>query len=144
MAATWTKAVDGGILLPFFIVLSLGAPLIDSQICLPSNLFPNQLVELKNWYAAEFDDYLLLDPPAFFVNLVWFEILFIWPLSVACAYAVTAGGRSWFPKACLSIGVAVSTSMVSSRSGLLLVFFFKNFGGMEIDEMKIFVSRLSV
>ncbi|KAJ4980593.1 hypothetical protein NE237_031430 [Protea cynaroides] len=125
------KLVDV-ILFFFFLVIAVAAPLIDSQTCLPMHLFPEFLVDLKSWYARQYEDYLLVEKPDFFVGIIWLELFFQWPLSVANLYAILAK-KSWFSTTCLIYGVSTSTSMVAifgelMRSGkasdkLLMVYF---------------------
>ncbi|KAL2524647.1 Transmembrane protein 97 [Abeliophyllum distichum] len=103
----------------FFFVIALAAPLIDSQTCLPQHLFPTFLVDIKSWYGRKYGDYLVAEKPHFFVGLVWIELLFQWPLAVACLYGIAAG-KSWLNTTCLLYGVSTSTSMVAILSELTL------------------------
>lgn len=109
----------------FFFVIALAALLIDSQTCLPRHLFPTVLIDIKSWYGREYGDYLIAEKPHFFVGLVWVELLFQWPLAVACLYGIAAG-KSWLNTTCLLYGVSTSTSMVHSH-------FFASFTSWFID-----------
>ncbi|KAL6140120.1 hypothetical protein ACLB2K_058421 [Fragaria x ananassa] len=111
------KLVDA-VLFAFFIVIAVAAPLIDAQTCLSESLFPSVLVELKNWYAREYGDYLFTEKPHFIVGLVWLELLFQWPLALANLYGILAS-KSWFNTTCLIYGVSVFTSMVTILSELM-------------------------
>ncbi|XP_042504743.1 uncharacterized protein LOC122081626 [Macadamia integrifolia] len=111
------KLVDA-ILLLFFLVIAVVAPLMDSQTCLPLHLFPDFLVDFKSWYAGEYGDYLIGEKPRFFVGLVWLELLLQWPLSIANLYAILAR-KSWFSTTCLIYGVSTSTSMVAILGELM-------------------------
>lgn len=108
------KLVDATLVV-FFVVIALAAPLIDAQTCLPQSLFPSVLVELKSWYASQYGDYLVAQKPHFFVGIVWLELLFQWPLSIANLYGILAA-KSWFNTTCLIYGVSVFTSMVKFAS----------------------------
>nr|XP_043613498.1 uncharacterized protein LOC122585429 [Erigeron canadensis] len=112
-----TKLVDA-ILFVFFLVIAIGAPLLDSQTCLPSHIFPGFLKNLKSWYTHEHGDYLFTEKPHFFVGLVWVELLFGWPLSIASLYGIVAG-KSWFRTACLMHGVNTLTATAAIVSELL-------------------------
>ncbi|XP_027347768.1 sigma intracellular receptor 2 [Abrus precatorius] len=105
------KLVDV-ILLLFFLLIAVVAPLIDAQTCLPHTYFPDILVQLKTWYTQEYDDYLVAEKPHFFVGLVWLELLFQWPLALLNLYAIFAS-KPWFNTTCLIYGVSVFTSMVA-------------------------------
>ncbi|CAK7329681.1 unnamed protein product [Dovyalis caffra] len=100
------------ILFFFFLVIAVAAPLIDAQTCLPLSLFPDFLINLKQWYAHQYDDYLIIEKPHFFVGIVWLELFFQWPLSLLNLYAILAS-KSWFNTTCLIYGASVLTSMVA-------------------------------
>ncbi|TKY66963.1 Transmembrane protein 97 [Spatholobus suberectus] len=104
------KLVDA-ILLLFFLFVTVVAPLIDAQMCLPVSYFPDILVQLKARYTHKYDDYLAAEKPRFFVGLVWLELLFQWPLALLNLYAILTS-KPWFNTTCLIYGVSVSTSML--------------------------------
>ncbi|KAG5545533.1 hypothetical protein RHGRI_017887 [Rhododendron griersonianum] len=106
------------ILFFFFTIIAICAPLIDSQTCLPTHLYPKALVDLSTWYSREYGDYLVEEKPNFFVGLVWLELLFLWPLSLLNIYAIL-GGKSWFRTTCLVFGVSNFTSMVAILSEMV-------------------------
>ncbi|KAL3848966.1 hypothetical protein ACJIZ3_010848 [Penstemon smallii] len=112
------KLIDAALFI-YFLFISIVAPLIDGQTCLPKHLYPSPVVELKTWYTNEYNDYLVSEKPHFFVGLVWLELLLQWPLSVASAYAI-ATGKSWLNTTCLMYGVSAFTSMVAILSELTL------------------------
>ncbi|CAK9133533.1 unnamed protein product [Ilex paraguariensis] len=110
------KLVDA-ILFFFFLLIAVVAPLFDAQSCLPRDLYPDYLVDLNTWYSREYGDYLISEKPNFFVGLVWLELLFLWPLSIANLYGIVAG-KSWLRTTSLIYGVSISTSMVAILSEL--------------------------
>ncbi|KAL6535886.1 hypothetical protein OROHE_012730 [Orobanche hederae] len=112
------KLVDAALFI-FFLFIAIVAPLIDGQTCLPQHLFPPFLLELKNWYAQEYGDYLVAQKPHFFVGIVWVELIFQWPLAVACVYGIAAG-KSWLSTTCLIYGASTLTSMVAILTELSL------------------------
>lgn len=105
-----TKLIDA-ILFLFFLVIAVAAPLLDSQTCLPRNLYPDVLVNLKKWYTEDYGDYLVAEKPHFFVGIVWLELLFQWPLSIAALYGILAG-KSWVKTVSLMYGSSTLTAMV--------------------------------
>ncbi|KAF3789163.1 hypothetical protein EJ110_NYTH09766 [Nymphaea thermarum] len=58
----------------FFLVLIVGAPLLNAQAALPSTLFPDPLLRIASWYKDRFGDYLASERPFFFVRLDWHEL----------------------------------------------------------------------
>ncbi|KAM7498280.1 hypothetical protein LguiA_022694 [Lonicera macranthoides] len=100
------------VLFLFFLLIAVVAPLIDAQTCLPLDLFPPLLIDLKSKYASDYGDYLISDKPHFFVGIVWLEILFQWPLAVASLYGIAAG-KSWVRTTSLVYGVSTFTAMVA-------------------------------
>ncbi|PON68742.1 Transmembrane protein [Parasponia andersonii] len=111
------KLVDA-ILFLFLTVIAIAAPLIDSQTVLPTSLFPDVLVDLKNWYAHHYDDYLFTEKPHFFAGIVWLQLLFQWPLALLNLYAIL-GSKSWFNTTSLIYGVSVLTSTVAILSEMI-------------------------
>lgn len=104
------KLIDA-VLFLFFLSIALAAPLIDSQTFLPQSVFPDLLVDLKNWYTREYGDYLLAEKPDFFVGITWIECFFQFPLALLNLYGILAQ-KSWYNTTCLICGVSCLTSMV--------------------------------
>ncbi|KAI4384972.1 hypothetical protein MLD38_003052 [Melastoma candidum] len=87
-------------------------PLFDAQSCIPRSFYPDVLADLHASYSHDYGDFLVAEPPLFFVGLVWFEVAFHWPLCLANLAGVL-GSKSWFPTTCLVYGVSVVTSMAA-------------------------------
>ncbi|KAL6639476.1 hypothetical protein ACP70R_023206 [Stipagrostis hirtigluma subsp. patula] len=104
-----SAAADAAVAL-FSLTIAVAAPLIDAQSVVPHGFFPAPLLELKRWYAAEFGDYLVANPPGFLRGLVWLELVFLWPLAVATLYGLL-NRRRWVSTASLMAGVSTLTSM---------------------------------
>ncbi|OMO72326.1 Transmembrane protein 6/97 [Corchorus olitorius] len=102
------KLVDAIVLLMFVLILVLG-PLIDSQAILPETIFPEILVRLRNWFAVEFQDFLMLEKPPSYVALVWLALLFQWPLALLNVYGLLTS-KPWFNTTCLIFGASYITS----------------------------------
>ena len=105
------KVVDT-LLLVAFVVLLLAGPLIDAQLVLPETTFPDVLIRLKQRYAEEYQDYLMVEKPHFFVALVWLELVFQWPLVLLNIYGILSS-KPWFNTTCLIYGASVITAMVN-------------------------------
>ncbi|RDX86655.1 Sigma intracellular receptor 2, partial [Mucuna pruriens] len=106
------------ILLLFFFLITVVAPLIDAQTCLPLSYFPDFLVQFKEQYTHDYGDYIVAEKPHFFVGLVWLELLFQWPLALLNLYAIFTS-KPWFSSTCLIYGVSVCTSMVAILSEMM-------------------------
>jgi hypothetical protein len=106
------SAVADAVVVLFSLTIAAAAPLIGAQSVLPRSLYPAPLQDFKQWYAAEFDDYLMAQPPAFLLGIFWLELTFLWPLCVATIYGVLAR-RRWAATTCLMAGVSTLTSMVT-------------------------------
>ncbi|GJN34798.1 hypothetical protein PR202_gb23494 [Eleusine coracana subsp. coracana] len=87
----------------------MAAPLIDSQVVLPTGLYPASFVRVNRWFAAEFDHYLLADPPPFFRGLIWLLLTFLWPVCIANLYAIIMRRRPWIATSSLMAGVFMIT-----------------------------------
>lgn len=92
----------------FSLVMALGAPLFDSQVVLPLSLYPAPLVDVFRWFVAEFDNYIVADRPPFFRGLVWLDLAFLWPVSLANLYGIIAR-RRWSATTSLMAGVHMLT-----------------------------------
>ncbi|EEF38191.1 sigma intracellular receptor 2 [Ricinus communis] len=112
-----TKLIDA-ILFFNFLVMAMVTPLIDSQTCLPANIYPDVLINARKWYSQECGDYLYSEMPHFFVGMVWIELLFHWPLVLSGLYGISAS-KSWVSTTCLIYGTSVSTCMVAVLAELL-------------------------
>ncbi|PUZ69338.1 hypothetical protein GQ55_2G099600 [Panicum hallii var. hallii] len=66
--AVVSAAVDAVVAL-FSLTMAVAAPLFDSQVVLPANLYPAPLVGIFRWFVAEFGHYVVADPPPFFRGL---------------------------------------------------------------------------
>ena len=67
----------------FSLIMAVAAPLFDSQVVLPLSLYPALLVDVFRWFIAEFDNYSVADRPPFLRGLVWLDLAFLWPVSIA-------------------------------------------------------------
>ena len=119
------KVVDT-VLLVVFVVMLLVGPLIDAQLVLPEATFPDVLIRLKQSYAEEYQDYLRVEKPHFFVALVWLGLVFQWPLVLLNIYGILAS-KPWFNTTCLIYGASVITAMVNKKRKLLHLLTFFNF-----------------
>ncbi|XVF43393.1 hypothetical protein PTKIN_Ptkin02bG0036600 [Pterospermum kingtungense] len=111
------KVVDT-LLLVAFVVMLFAGPLIDAQMVLPQTSFPEVLVRLKQRYAEEYQDYLMVEKPHFFVALVWLELVFQWPLVLLNIYGILAS-KPWFNTTCLIYGASVITAMTAILGEML-------------------------
>ncbi|KAF8776574.1 hypothetical protein HU200_003292 [Digitaria exilis] len=102
-----SKAADAVAAL-FSLLIAVAAPLLDSQVVLPRHLYPARLVDVHQWFAAEFDHYLVADPPPFFRGLVWLALAFLWPVCVSNLYGILAR-RRWVATTSLMAGVFMLT-----------------------------------
>ncbi|KAM0924654.1 hypothetical protein ACQ4PT_004613 [Festuca glaucescens] len=103
------SAVADAVVVLFSLTIMLSFPLLGAQSVLPRSLYPAPLQDFKRWYADEFGDYLLAQPPAFLRGLFWLELAFLWPLAVATLYGVLAR-RCWAATTSLMAGVSTLTS----------------------------------
>ncbi|XP_047053530.1 sigma intracellular receptor 2-like [Lolium rigidum] len=115
---TVSAAVDGIVAL-FSLIMAVAAPLFDSQIVLPRRLYPAPLVGIHQWFIAEFDHYLVADPPPFFIGLVWLDLAFLWPVCVANLYGIIAR-RRWSATTSLMAGVYMITYLSAILGEMLI------------------------
>ncbi|KAK1434977.1 hypothetical protein QVD17_00732 [Tagetes erecta] len=101
------------VLFIYFLLISIAVPIIDAQVCLPSSIFPDILIHLKNWFMLEFGNYLISEKPHFYVGIAWLELILAWPISLASLYGI-AFAKSWLPTTCLIYGLYFFTALVMS------------------------------
>ncbi|OMO72325.1 Transmembrane protein 6/97 [Corchorus olitorius] len=106
------------ILLLQFLVMAVAPPLFDSQAVLPETIYPQVLVRLNKWYATEYQDYLVLEKPHYFVGLIWHELVFLWPLALLNVYGMLTS-KPWFKTTCLIYGASIVTSMAAVLGDML-------------------------
>ncbi|KAG7022872.1 Transmembrane protein 97 [Cucurbita argyrosperma subsp. argyrosperma] len=93
-----------------FLLLAVVVPLIDFQEVFPKSFYPDFVIDLKRWYVAQSGDYLMAEAPHFVVGLIWFELLFQWPLLFLNLYAFLSS-KAWYKTTCLIYGVSLVSSM---------------------------------
>ena len=108
--AVASAALDAVVAL-FSLIMAVAAPLFDSQVVLPLSLYPPPLVDVFRWFIAEFDNYIVADRPPFFRGLIWLDLDFLWPVSVANLYGILVR-RRWSATTSLMAGVYMLTYLV--------------------------------
>ncbi|KAA0044755.1 transmembrane protein 97-like [Cucumis melo var. makuwa] len=106
------------VLFVFFLVHALAPPLIGAQLLLPQTLFPDILIHFKNQYITHSGDYLMAEPPPFFIGLLWLELLLQWPLTLLNLYAISTA-KSWLHTTCLIYGVSLFSAMAAIAAELI-------------------------
>ncbi|KAH7675651.1 Sigma intracellular receptor 2 protein [Dioscorea alata] len=99
----------GFVVVVFSLVMVVLVPLFEAQACFPL-LYPQLLVDLNHYYSEQYDDYLTIKRPGFFVGLAWVDLLFLWPLSIANVYGILAR-KPWVNTTTLMAGVSSLTAM---------------------------------
>ncbi|XVF43394.1 hypothetical protein PTKIN_Ptkin02bG0036700 [Pterospermum kingtungense] len=131
--------VADGILLLTFLTIVVVAPVLDAQTYLPQTMVPNMFIRLHNWYITEYQDYLLVDKPLFFVALMKLELVFQFPLALVNIYGLLTS-KPWFNTTCLIFGASFITSMTallgelmgSPKSSEKLVMLYSPFWGCAV------------
>uniref|UniRef100_A0ACD5UM18 Uncharacterized protein n=1 Tax=Avena sativa TaxID=4498 RepID=A0ACD5UM18_AVESA len=112
------SATADGVVALFSLIMAVAAPLFDSQIVLARRFYPAPLVEIHQWFIAEFDDYLVADPPPSFIGLVWLDLIFLWPVCVANLYGILTR-RRWSATTSLIAGVYMITYLSAILGDML-------------------------
>ncbi|XP_048562023.1 sigma intracellular receptor 2-like [Triticum urartu] len=102
----------------FSLIMAVAAPLFDSQVVLPRDLYPAPLVDIHRWFAVAFGHYLVADPPPFFLGLVWLDLALLWPVCVANLYGILAR-RRWSATTSLMAGVYMLTYLSAILGDML-------------------------
>ncbi|KAI8014510.1 hypothetical protein LOK49_LG05G02054 [Camellia lanceoleosa] len=102
------------VLIVFSIAFGVAAPFDAGLLFLTPNLDPNNNLlvhHLKPLYEFKYGDYLVTNKPAFFVALVWLEVVFLWPLQLLNLYGILSPHASWLPLTFLLFGASYCTTM---------------------------------
>lgn len=93
--------------------------LIDFQALLPEHVYPPQLKDVLQWYAGEFKDPMMLDPPVWFRSFVFCEALVQLPFFAVAAYAFLKGGCKWIRTPAIIYSVHVATTLIPILSHII-------------------------
>ncbi|XP_062408666.1 sigma intracellular receptor 2 [Sardina pilchardus] len=92
---------------------------IDFQALLPEHVFPQAAKQLMRWYAAEYKDPMMLDPPVWFKSFIFCEALVQLPFFPVAAYAFWKGGCKWIRTPAIVYSAHVATTLVPILSYVL-------------------------
>ncbi|KAJ3590574.1 hypothetical protein NHX12_008524 [Muraenolepis orangiensis] len=93
---------------------------IDLQALLPAHVYPRALQDLLRWYAEEFRDPMVLDPPVWFKSFILCEALVQTPFFPVAAYAFFKGGCKWIRTPAIIYSTHVGTTLVPILAHVLL------------------------
>ncbi|XP_073674299.1 sigma intracellular receptor 2 [Garra rufa] len=93
--------------------------MVDLQPLLPEHLYPSELKNLLQWYAAEFKDPMMMDPPFWFKSFVFCEAFVQLPFFPIAAYAFLKGGCKWIRTPAIIYSVHVATTLIPILSHVL-------------------------
>ncbi|CAL8360121.1 unnamed protein product [Merluccius merluccius] len=93
---------------------------IDLQALLPDQVYPSALKDLLRWYAEEFRDPMVLDPPIWFKSFILCEALVQLPFFPVAAYAFFKGGCRWIRTPAILYCTHVATTLVPILAHVLL------------------------
>ncbi|XP_062873121.1 sigma intracellular receptor 2 [Trichomycterus rosablanca] len=107
----------------FFIYFASHIPItlfIDLQALLPEHVYPQPLKDLLTWYAAEFKDPMVLDPPVWFRSFIFCEALVQLPFFPVAAYAFLKGSCRWIRTPAIIYSTHVATTLIPILGHILL------------------------
>ncbi|KAM9852813.1 sigma intracellular receptor 2 [Aulostomus maculatus] len=92
---------------------------IDLQALLPRHVYPQPLRDLLRWYADEFKDPMVLDPPEWFQSFIFCEAVFQTPFFFIAAYAFQKGSCKWIRIPAIVYSTHVATTLVPILAHIL-------------------------
>lgn len=93
---------------------------IDLQALLPADIYPQPAKDLLRWYAEEFKDPMVLDPPVWFRSFIFCEALVQGPFFPVAAYAFFKGGCKWIRTPAIVYSTHVATTLLPILAHILL------------------------
>uniref|UniRef100_UPI0037E88963 sigma intracellular receptor 2-like n=1 Tax=Semicossyphus pulcher TaxID=241346 RepID=UPI0037E88963 len=85
---------------------------IDLQALLPGYVYPQLLKDLLRWYAEEFKDPMVLDPPEWFKSFIVCEAVVQLPFYLIAAHAFRKGGCRWIRTPAIVYSTHIATTLV--------------------------------
>ncbi|KAM6988643.1 sigma intracellular receptor 2 [Tautogolabrus adspersus] len=92
---------------------------IDLQALLPEHVYPQPLKDLLSWYAEDFKDPMVLDPPVWFKSFIFCEGLLQLAFFPIAAYAFLKGGCKWIRTPAIIYSTHVATTLVPILAHIL-------------------------
>lgn len=114
--------------------------LVDVQPLFPAELFPASLKQLLAWYAVEFKDPMMADPPIWFKSFVYCELIIQLPFFPFAAYAFFKGGCKWIRTPAIIYGTHVATTVTAILAHIL----FQDFSESKHPGPETFEERLTL
>ncbi|KAM5215712.1 sigma intracellular receptor 2 [Hipposideros larvatus] len=117
--------------------------LVDMQAVLPRELYPVEVRNLVTWYAKEFKDPLLQNPPPWFKSFLFCELVFQLPFFPIATYAFFKGSCKWIRIPSIVYSVHTMTTLIP----ILSTFLFEDFSkanGVKAQGPKTFHERLTL
>ncbi|KAM9317708.1 sigma intracellular receptor 2 [Pholidichthys leucotaenia] len=106
----------------FFFYFATHIPItlfIDLQALLPEHVYPEPLKDLMKWYAEDFRDPMVVDPPEWFKSFVFCEALIQLPFFPIAAYAFLKGGCRWIRTPAIIYSTHVATTLIPILAHIL-------------------------
>ncbi|XP_008300902.1 sigma intracellular receptor 2 [Stegastes partitus] len=92
---------------------------IDLQALLPGHVYPQPLKDLLRWYAEDFRDPMVLDPPHWFKSFIFCEALLQTPFFPIAAYAFLKGSCKWIRTPAIIYSTHVATTLIPILAHIL-------------------------
>ncbi|XP_066536572.1 sigma intracellular receptor 2 [Hoplias malabaricus] len=127
----------------FFIYFATHIPItlfLDLQALLPEDIYPQALKDVLHWYAADFKDPMVLDPPFWFKSFVFCEALIQLPFFPIATYAFLKGNCRWIRTPAIVYSTHVATSLIPIFAHIL----FHNFPVAPYPGPQTFKERLTL
>ncbi|KAL7848805.1 hypothetical protein SRHO_G00204280 [Serrasalmus rhombeus] len=106
----------------FFFYFATHIPItlfIDLQALVPEHVYPQALKDVLHWYAADFKDPMVLDPPFWFKSFIFCEALVQLPFFPVAAYAFMKGNCRWIRTPAIVYATHVATSLIPILAHIL-------------------------
>ncbi|XP_062031648.1 sigma intracellular receptor 2 [Lepus europaeus] len=115
---------------------------LDLQMVLPEELYAVEFRNLLQWYAEEFRDPLVQDPPEWFKSFVFCELVFQLPFFPIAAYAFFKGSCRWIRTPAIIYAAHTMTTVIPILSTLLFEDFSSVGAGFRAQGPETLAERL--
>ncbi|KAM4700263.1 sigma intracellular receptor 2 [Discoglossus pictus] len=110
--ASLTRLLEWVFFLYFFSHIPITL-LVDLQAVLPARWYPQELLDLMQWYVVNFKDHLMMNPPAWFKSFVYCEAILQLPFFPIASYAFFKGGCKWIRIPAIVYSSHVATTVIA-------------------------------
>ncbi|XP_067929838.1 sigma intracellular receptor 2-like [Watersipora subatra] len=108
-----------------FIAVLFDTQIVASDLGIPKEVYPEQVLEMSKQYVAQFKDPYFVNPPSWYKIFCFCEVVFQLPFCIIASYAFLRGSRAWIRVPTIIYSTHVITTLLPIMYSLLVDDFSK-------------------